>query len=91
MTGFAGWIGAGIVCVFIPIAHFVLVPGCVIGAFVMFGRRMAQRTMVVYARGRCPDCGTEQELDLLGPWTGRTNLACSSCRRPLRLIPAQPA
>ena len=83
--GFVGWIAAAVVCVFIPIAHFVLVPLCTIGAFVFAARRFAQRAIVVRAHGRCPDCGAEQELDLLGPWTGRKDLVCRSCQRPMTL------
>ena len=83
--GFFGWLAAALVCVFIPIAHFVLVPLCTIGAFVFAARRLTQRAIVVEARGRCPDCGAEQELDLLGPWTGRKNLVCRSCQRPMEL------
>lgn len=82
---FALWTFAAVVCVFIPIAHFVLVPFCLIMAFVMLAVRMGQKRMVVKARGRCPDCGTVQDLDLLGPWKGRADLSCASCRRPMRL------
>ena len=80
-----GWWGAGVVCVFIPIAHFVLVPACVIGGLVAAGVRFTVHRIVTVARGVCPDCGAEQDLDMLGPWRQRTHLACRVCHRALRL------
>jgi len=89
LKGFAGWLGAVVVCVFIPIAHFVLVPGCLIGALVVLARRLRTRLLVVRAHGICPDCGAEQDLDVLGPWRGEArSLACRSCHRGLELRPA---
>jgi hypothetical protein len=88
LGGFGAWLGAGVVCVFIPIAHFVLVPSCLVGSVVMLLRRLAQHRLVVKAGGHCPDCGAEQDLDVLGPFPGRTDLFCRNCHRPLKLEPA---
>ncbi len=89
LKGFALWLAAAVVGVFIPIAHFVLVPGCLIGACVVLVRRLRTRALVVRARGRCPDCGVEQDLDVLGPWRGDVRpLACRACHRGLELRPA---
>jgi hypothetical protein len=89
LKGFAIWLGAGVVCVFIPIAHFVLVPGCLIGAVVVLVLRLRTRMLVVSAHGVCPDCGAEQDLDVLGPWRADVRpLACRSCHRGLELRPA---
>ena len=86
LGGAAAMVGAAIVCIAIPMAHFVLVPLCLLGAVVFGIRRMAQKSLVVSAKGKCPDCGAEQDLDLLGPWTGRTDLSCRNCHRGLTLI-----
>jgi hypothetical protein len=86
VTGAAAWFGAAVVSVFIPIAHFVLVPFCLVMSFVMGMRRMAQGKMVTAARGRCPDCGAEQDLDLKGPWGGPRDLTCRKCQRPMRMV-----
>jgi hypothetical protein len=86
LGGFGAWLGAGILCVFIPIAHFILVPSCLIGSVVMLMRRLAQRRLVVKAQGTCPDCGADQDLDIVGPFPGRTDLFCRSCHRPLKLV-----
>ncbi len=86
LGGFAAWLGAAVACVFIPVAHFVLVPGALVGAFVVLVRRLRTRALVVRARGTCPDCGAEQDLDVLGPWRGGTRaLACRACHRGLDL------
>lgn len=81
------WLLAGVVSVFIPIAHFVLVPLCLVGAFVMGFVRFTQKALVTRAHGRCPDCGAEQDLDLIGPWRGPSDLVCRGCQRPLRMVP----
>ncbi len=89
LRGFAAWLAAAVICVFIPIAHFVLVPACLVGAFVVLARRLRTRALVVSAHGRCPDCGVEQDLDVLGPWRGEARpLACRACHRGLELRPA---
>ena len=86
VIGFLIWFVAAVACIGIPIAHFVLVPACLVVAIIMFFRRLAQRRMVVKAHGTCPDCGTDQDLDSLGPFPVRTDLVCRSCHRPLRLV-----
>ena len=86
--GFGIWFVAAILCIGIPVAHFVLVPACLIGAFIFSAVRYSQRAVVMSARGRCPDCGAEQELDLKGPWKGPRDQVCRSCHRPMRLLPA---
>jgi hypothetical protein len=72
-------------CVFIPVAHFVLVPGFVIYGVFTFVQRLRTATVVVSAHGTCPDCGAEQDLDLFGPWRAGRDLSCRECHRSLRL------
>jgi hypothetical protein len=86
-TGLATWWGVAIVCVFIPVAHFLLVPGFLIFGLFTFAQRMKTTAVVVAAHGTCPDCGAEQDLDLLGPWREGRDLSCRTCDRSLRLSP----
>lgn len=84
-AGLALWWGAAIASVFIPVAHFFLVPG-----FFLFGvftavHRLRTPNIVVAAHGTCPDCGVDQDLDILGPWEESRDVICRECRRPLRL------
>ena len=89
LRGFGAWFLAALVCLFIPVAHFVLVPGCLIGAVSTLVLRLRAKALVVRARGVCPDCGAEQDLDVLGPWRGQPRaLACRACHRGLELRPA---
>jgi len=89
LAGFGFCIGAALVSLFIPIAHFVLVPGFLIAAFIVSVARYGVATLVISAHGTCPDCGTVQELDLLGPWKGFREVTCRSCHRPMQLRPAE--
>lgn len=87
MAGLGVWWAVALGCVFIPVAHFVLVPGFLIYGVLVCLRRLKTETVVVAARGRCPDCGAEQDLDLLGVWHGGGDVACRQCHRSLRLAP----
>jgi hypothetical protein len=82
------WWAAALAAVFIPVAHFVLVPGLAVFGLFLFGQRLRTSAVVVAARGTCPDCGTEQDLDMLGPWREERGVSCRHCHRSLRLSPA---
>ncbi len=88
VTGLLAWWGAMVVCVFIPIAHFVLVPGCFIMGLVTLFRRMGQGTLIASARATCPDCGAEQALDMKGPFRGLGEIVCRACQRTLTVASA---
>lgn len=44
------------VCVLIPIAHFILVPGFLIGGIIAAKRRWNKSEEGIDAKGMCPDC-----------------------------------
>lgn len=87
---FAKWFVAAILSVFVPAAHFLLVPGCLVGAFVALVVRLGQSDLVLDARGTCPDCGLEQDLDVGGTWRVPMDIACRGCRRRLTLVSHPP-
>ena len=71
VKGLATFWGVALATVFIPVAHFVLVPSFALyGAFTFFERLGAQE-IVVKAEGVCPDCGRPQALDVHGRWRAR--------------------
>jgi hypothetical protein len=77
--------GLAVVSVFLPIAHFVLVPGFLIAAIVFFARRLGQARKIEKVVGRCPRCGLEQEFELERvPLEGEIELTCQSCRNRIR-------
>ncbi len=85
VTGLAAAWGAALLSVFIPVAHFLLVPGFVLFGLFLFVTRIRTDRVVVDATGTCPDCGTQQTLDVHGRWHLPRQLACSHCHRILTL------
>jgi hypothetical protein len=83
--GLAMWWAVAIACVFIPVAHFLLVPGFLIFGLFTFVQRLKTTAIVVAAHGTCPDCGAEQDLDMLGAWREGRDLSCRECNRSLEL------
>jgi hypothetical protein len=83
--GLAGFWGAMAVSVFIPIAHFVLVPALFgIGAW-QFVRRLRQQRQVRGAHGACPDCGAVQDFELSAGPRFPQGVQCGHCHRGLTL------
>jgi hypothetical protein len=82
--------GIAIVSIFIPVAHFFLVPGFFIAGVVIAVRRLGMETIVRGARGTCPDCGMEQTLDLPTRWDPPLDVDCRHCHRRLQLTLSPP-
>lgn len=89
LGGLAAWWAAAVGSVLIPVAHFVLVPAFAAAGVIACVRRLRAATVVVAARGTCPDCGAEQQLELDGPWRDIRDVACRHCHRSLRMITGQ--
>lgn len=62
------WWGIAAVSVFIPVAHFILVPSFLAYGGWRFFQRLGTAELATDARGTCPDCGAEQALDLAPRW-----------------------
>ncbi len=82
------WLIAAI-CVLIPIAHFVLVPGFFIGGIVVASRRWKTEEEGRDATGICPDCGKDICIPLdkiaeLPQWHD-----CPDCSKPIALQPPE--
>ena len=91
VKGLAGFWGAMVVSVFIPIAHFVLVPSFFGIGIWQFVRRLRRHHLVRAARGACPDCGAEQEFERgAGPRFPQA-VQCRRCHRGLTLAVAEAA
>jgi hypothetical protein len=81
-----------VAAVFIPLAHFVLVPGLLVGGVVLAVLKMREEWRIVRVRGACPRCRREQTFEPGGRFaTGRT-FECPQCLNTLRLAvaPASP-
>ncbi|OYV98881.1 MAG: hypothetical protein B7X11_05760 [Acidobacteria bacterium 37-65-4] len=83
--GLLGFWGAMAVSVFLPVAHFVLVPSFFGIGMWQFFRRLRQPQLVRGARGACPDCGAEQDFELSVGLRFPQGVQCRSCQRGLTL------
>ena len=82
--------GAALVSVFIPVAHFLLVPGFFLAGLLVFGKRMRRRAVVDTVRGACPDCNHEQTFDVSSNWRLPMHLTCANCSRLLTAMRTSP-
>jgi hypothetical protein len=55
------WAGA-LVTLFIPIAHFVLVPACLLAGPAVAWHRYQQASVVLGGTGTCPACQSDLEI-----------------------------
>jgi hypothetical protein len=85
LKGLATFWGAALGSVFIPIAHFLLVPSFALYGAYTFFERLGARQIVTAAEGTCPDCGRKQKLEMGGRWNVPRNVACRYCQRSLRI------
>jgi hypothetical protein len=72
-------------CIFIPVAHFLLVPGFGLYGIYTFFERLNADQIVLNAEGTCPDCGKAQKLDTTGRWRVPRTVPCRYCQRALRI------
>jgi len=85
VTGLGKWWGVAVVTVFIPVAHFVLVPSFLAYGGWQFFQRLGTTEVATDARGTCPDCGADQVLELAARWRVPQPVTCRQCHRGLRL------
>ena len=90
VKGLAGFWGAMVVSVFLPVAHFVLVPSFFFIGIWQFLRRLKVAKLVRGAHGRCPDCGTEQDFELMSRRFPQS-VTCGSCHRGLTIAESEVA
>jgi hypothetical protein len=87
LKGIATWWAAALGGVFIPVAHFILVPSLALVGVYTFFERLGAGEVATAAQGVCPDCGREQLLDVGGTWRVPRAFACRHCQRSLTLTP----
>ncbi len=85
LWGLGKWWGIALLSVFIPVAHFILVPSFLLYGVWQFAQRLGTTSLATTARGTCPDCHTEQALELATRWRVPQPVTCRNCHRGLRL------
>ncbi|HUK21698.1 MAG TPA: hypothetical protein VLV45_09095 [Gemmatimonadales bacterium] len=79
------WWGASLLAVFIPVAHFVLVPAFLVYGAVQCIERWRTAEGASNARATCPDCGHEQVFDIPARWRVPQAVTCRACQRGLEI------
>jgi len=80
---FWGLAGLG---VFIPVAHFILVPTLLCAGVIVGALRAREDRSLVQVRGVCPRCGAEHEFKVGGRVARERTLACPDCHNNLLLM-----
>ncbi|PYO69164.1 MAG: hypothetical protein DMD69_03815 [Gemmatimonadetes bacterium] len=90
LAGLDKWWGIALLSVFIPVAHFLLVPSFFVYGLGQFFQRLGTAEVAAAPRGTCPDCGAEQVLELAPRWRAPQPVTCRHCGRGLRLTLPNP-
>jgi len=85
LLGLGTWWGAALLAVFIPVAHFLLVPSFLIYGVIHGLKRWNTAELASDARGTCPDCGSEQVFEVAPQWRVPQAVTCSACQRGLHI------
>jgi hypothetical protein len=91
LKGLATWWAAALAGVFIPVAHFLIVPSLALFGVYTFLERLGAAEVATAGRGVCPDCGKEQTLDVQGPWRVPRRTSCRHCQRSLTVVTSTPS
>src|SRR5262245_20952972 len=77
--------GVALVSVFIPVAHFILVPTFVLAGIGVAIVRAREDRRLLKVRGACPRCGAEQDFKVGGRFASTRSLDCPKCHNHLVL------
>jgi hypothetical protein len=84
--------GLAIVAVFLPVLHFVLVPGLLLLGPALAWAKLHEADTLLAVEGPCPACAAPLHATPGQPWRERTLLRCDACGRRLELVlPPSPA
>ena len=71
---------------FIPIAHFVLVPALVVTGIITGVARAREEWAIVGVRGDCPGCEWAEGFRVNGRLTRERDVGCPLCHTNLHLV-----
>lgn len=73
-------------CAFIPVLHFVLVPGCLLIGMILFYQQISFNFLRLENSIPCPDCQTTLNLKKV-PFNWPMKENCFSCRAQIKIEP----
>jgi hypothetical protein len=76
---------------FIPVAHFILVPTFVVAGIVLAIKRAREDRRLLLLRGACPRCGAAQEFKPGGRFATGRSIDCPKCHGTLTLVTGESA
>lgn len=85
-AGLAMFWALALLGLFIPVAHFILVPTFLIAGIVMAVKRSREERRLTLVRGACPRCGTPQAFKAGGRFARGRSLDCPACHGMLTLV-----
>lgn len=71
---------------FIPVAHFVLVPTFVTAGIIVAVKRAREDRRLLRVRGTCPRCGVAQEFKADGRLVSERSIGCPRCHGNLTVV-----
>ena len=77
------------VCIFIPVAHFVLVPGFGMAGVVLAAFRLREGSSLMGAVGVCPRCEVEKSFPPSGRYAEGGTIHCEGCGSLLAVKPSE--
>jgi hypothetical protein len=77
--------GLALVSIFIPVAHFILVPGFLIGGIFAAYRRVKEERTLLTVSAPCPQCRTDQKITPGGRFEPGRTVDCPGCKSELTL------
>jgi hypothetical protein len=88
LAGLGMFWGLALAGLFIPVAHFILVPTFLTAGVIMAVKRAREDRRLVLLGGACPRCGAEQEFKPGGRFASERSLDCPRCHGNLTLVVA---
>jgi len=74
--------------IFLPVLHFVLVPGFIIGGIVLAILRLREDRTLARVKGTCPRCGAQLDATPGGRFRSPRSVQCLQCKNTLTLTAA---
>jgi hypothetical protein len=84
LTALGTFWGLALGGLFIPVAHFILVPTFATAGIIAAILRAREDRRLLRVRGRCPRCGIEQDFAAGGRLAREVRLDCPHCHNSLR-------